>query len=353
MTEPSAELREAFALTSSRHFTDWLARVGASLAFTTYQAGKLFLIGLRPDGRLAVFERTFARSMGLAASPDARTLFLATQYQIYRLDNVVPPGGASGSHDAVYAPHASWITGDLDAHDVAIGPDGRPVFANTLFSCISTVSDGASFRPLWRPPFVSRLAPEDRCHLNGLAMEGGRPRYVTLVAPSDMADGWRDRRVDAGMLIDVGTGEAALTGLSMPHSPRLQDGRLWLLDSGRGALGYLDEAAGRFETVAHCPGYARGLAFVGDYAVVGLSLPRENRTFQGLPLERMLADKGVEPRCGLLVIDIRTGDTVEWLRIEGVVRELYDVAVLPGVRHPAAIGLLTDEVQRVVSIEEG
>ncbi len=353
MTDAPAEREAAFALTSSRHFPEWLARVGASLAFTTYQAGKLFLIGLRPDGRLAVFERTFPRCMGLAVSPDARSLLLATHFQLYRFDNVVPAGGTSGENDAVFAPHASWITGDLDIHDVAFGADGRPVFANTLFSCIAAASDDHSFRPLWRPPFISRLAPEDRCHLNGLAMQDGHPRWATLTAPSDVADGWRDRRADGGMLVEVASGEAVLDHLSMPHSPRLHGDRLWLLNSGTGEFGHVDAAAGRFEPVAFCPGFARGLAFVGPYAVIGLSLPRETRTFQGLPLDQALKGKGAEARCGLLVVDTRTGDTVEWLRIEGVVRELYDVAVIPGVRNPAAIGLVTDEVQRVISIDEG
>jgi uncharacterized protein (TIGR03032 family) len=348
----AAATEEKFALTSSRHFPDWLARAGASLAFTTYQAGKLFLIGLKAGGRLAVFERTFARCMGLGVSPDARSLMLATQYQLLRFDNVVPRGGAQGDHDAVFSPHVAWITGDVDAHDVVIASDGRPVFVNTLFSCIATVSDGASFKPLWRPPFISKLAPEDRCHLNGLALEDGRPRYVTLVGNSDVADGWRDRRADGGMLMDIATAEPLLRGLSMPHSPRLHEGRLWLLNSGAGELGFLDRDAKKFVSVAFCPGYARGLAFVGPYALVGLSLARENRTFQGLPLDGALASRGAEPRCGLLVIDTRNGDTVEWVRIEGVVRELFDVAVLPGVRNPAVIGFVSDEIQRVISIDE-
>jgi uncharacterized protein (TIGR03032 family) len=349
---PAGGADEKFALSSSRHFPEWLDRMGASLAFTTYQAGKLFLVGLGRDGRLAVFERTFARSMGLAASSDGRTLVLATQYQILRFDNIVPEGQAHGAHDAVFAPHVAWITGDVDAHDVAIGQDGRPVFANTLLSCIATVSEGYSFRPLWRPPFISRLAPEDRCHLNGLALEEGWPRYVTLVADSDVADGWRDRRADGGMLMDIATDEALLRGLSMPHSPRVHEGRVWLINSGTGELGFLDRAGGKFQSVAFCPGYGRGLAFAGRYAIVGLSLAREHRTFSGLPLDQGLAARGAAPRCGLIVVDTQSGDTVEWLRIEGVVRELFDVAVVPGVRNPAVIGFMTDEIRRVISIDD-
>ncbi len=344
---------EKFRLTASRHFPQWLAETGGSVAFTTYQAGKLFLLGVGPDGRLSVFERTFARAMGLAASADGRSLLLASEYQIHRFDNVVPAGQADAKgFDAVYAPHAGWVTGDLDVHDVGFGPNGRPIFVNTLFGCIASVSDDHSFRPLWKPPFVSRLAAEDRCHLNGMAMEDGRPRYATAVSRSDVADGWRDRRTAGGVVVDVESNGIVADGLSMPHSPRLHGGTLWLLNSGTGELGYVDGETGRFEPIGFCPGYARGLSFAGKHAVVGLSLARENRTFSGLALDDALKARDTEPRCGLAVIDLASGDMAHWVRIEGVVRELYDVAVLPGVRRPSAIGFKTDEVKRVISIEE-
>ena len=351
MNDQTVVQEEKFALTSSRHFPEWLAGSGASLAFTTYQAGKLFLIGVKPDGQLAIFERTFPRCMGLGVDAKARSLFLATHFQLIHFDNVVA-GNGTQAHDAVFAPHLSWITGDLDVHDVAVTSDRRPVFINTLFSCVARVSDGYSFRPLWHPPFISKLAPEDRCHLNGLALDSDRPRYVTLVAASDVADGWRDHRTDGGLLMDMDSNEILVEGLSMPHSPRVQDGKVWLLNSGSGELGYVKPEERRFEPVAFCPGYARGLAFIGHHAIVGLSLPRENRTFQGLALDQGLAERGAEPRCGLIVVDTKSGDTVGWIRIEGVVRELFDVAVLPGVRNPALVGFKTDEIRRVISIDE-
>jgi len=344
---------EKFALTSSRHFPEWLAATGVSLAFTTYQAGKLFLLGVRPDGRLSVFERTFARSMGLGVSADGSSLVLATQFQIHRFDNILPAGQFSpDGFDAIYAPHAGWVTGDVDAHDVGFASDGRPLFVNTKFSCLAAVSDSHSFRPIWTPPFVSRLAPEDRCHLNGLALEEGRPRYVTAVSRSDASDGWRDRRADGGVVIDVERNEIVAEGLSMPHSPRLYDGRLWLLNSGAGEFGFIDPQSGRFEALAFCPGYARGLAFVGRHAVIGLSMPRENRTFSGLPLDAALQARSTDPRSGLAIIDLDNGDMTGWVRIEGIVRELYDVAVLPGVRRPSLIGFRTDEVRYVLSIDQ-
>ena len=351
-TEPPATADQPFVLTSSRGFPAWLAATGGALAFTTYQVGKLFFIGVKPDGRLSIVERTFPRAMGLGVSADSRSLYLATQYQIYRFDNILPPGTRQGIHDAVFAPHQLWIAGDLDIHDVAVGSDGRPVFVNTLFNSLGTLSDGYSFRPLWKPPFISRFVAEDRCHLNGLATVAGVPRYVTCVSRSDVVDGWRDRRSDGGIVVDVASGEVVAEGLSMPHSPRLHNGRLWLLNSGEGQFGWVDVASGVFTEVAFCPGYARGLAFVGRYAVIGLSLARETRTFQGLGLDSRLAEKDAVARCGLLVVDIETGETVEWVRIEGLVHELYDVAVLPGVTCPSLIGLKGSEVLRVLSVDD-
>lgn len=337
-------------LSASRQFTAWLAEQRVSLACTTYQAGKLLLLGLQPDGRLSVFERTFARSMGLAADAAAQTLWLASLYQIWRFENALEPGQRHDGYDRLYLPQAGYTTGDLDVHDVAIGHDGRPVFVNTLFGCLAAVSESHSFQPLWRPPFLSRLAAEDRCHLNGLAMADGRPAYVTAVAASDVADGWRDHRADGGVVIDVASGGTVAAGLSMPHSPRVYRDRLWLLCSGTGFFGWVDRQSGRFEPVAFCAGYLRGLAFAGDFAIVGTSKCRDNRTFSGLALDDNLARRGAEPRCAILVIDLRSGDTVHWLRFEGVIEELYDVAVLPAVQRPMALGFKTDEIRRVITI---
>ena len=338
----------ALELMASRQFTSWLAEQQISLSFTTYQSGKLFLLGLQPDSRLSVFERTFNRCLGLWS--DGQTMWMSSLYQLWWFENVLEAGQIANGYDRVYVPRVGYVTGDLDIHDVAIDADGRPVFVNTLFGCLATTSDRYSFVPLWKPPFISKLAAEDRCHLNGLAMENGRPKYVTSVCQSDVADGWRDRRRDGGCVIDVTTNEILVTGLSMPHSPRLHNGKLWLLNSGTGEFGWIDPQAGRFESVAFCPGYMRGLACIGDYALIGLSMPRDNRTFTGLALDDALASRGAEARCAVLVIDLRTGDTVHWLRFTGVVQELYDVVAIPGVRRPSAIGFRSDEIRRVLTV---
>jgi uncharacterized protein (TIGR03032 family) len=306
---------------------------------------------LQPNGRLSIFERTFNRSMGLCADSSGQTLWMSSLYQLWRFENVLNPGETADGYDRLYVPQVGYVTGDLDIHDISVDRDGRVVFVNTLFGCLSTTSETHSFAPLWRPPFLDRLAAEDRCHLNGLAVKEGRPQWVTAVSQSNVADGWRDRRRDGGVVIDVQRSEIIVDGLSMPHSPRWYRDRLWLLDSGTGWFGYADLKARRFERVAFCPGYLRGLAFVGDFAVVGLSKPRHNRTFSGLALDDELKGRDGEARCGLQVINLESGEIVHWLRIEGVVEELYDVVTLPHVQRPMALGFKTDEIRRVLRID--
>ncbi len=345
----SAEADPSFELTTSRQFESWFAEQDASLAFTTYQAGKLFFLGLRDDGKLAVFNRTLERCMGIASSGNA--LYVATLYQILKFVDAAAETPADGPYDTFYVPQVSYYTGDVDAHDLAVTASGETIFVNTLFSCVATLSQTHSFKPVWTPPFIDRLAAEDRCHLNGLALDDKGLAYVTAVAETNVADGWRDHRDDGGVVIDVRSGNTIASGLSMPHSPRLYDGRLWLHNSGTGYFGFIDPAKCEFEPVAFCPGYLRGLDIINGFAIVGLSKPRGNKTFSGLALDDNLAANKVEPRCGLYVIDLKSGDVAHWLRIGGVISELYDVAVLPGRRNIAAIGFQSDEIRRVVSIE--
>jgi uncharacterized protein (TIGR03032 family) len=346
---PAGAVGEPWATVfGSPRLSAWLTEHRVSLAFTTYQTGKLFLLGRYPDGRLSVFERTFDRAMGLWA--DGLTLWLGTRYQLWRFANLLRPGETHQGHDRLYVPKVGHTTGDLDVHDIAVDGTGRVVFVATGFGCLATLALRASFTPLWRPPFLSKLTAEDRCHLNGLALVEGRPRYVTAVSTSDVVDAWRDRRRDGGVVLEVPSGRVVVSDLSMPHSPRHYRGRLWLLNSGTGEFGSIDPASGQFAPVTFCPGYLRGLAFIADYAVVGLSQPRHDQTFAGLALDEQLKKRNAEARCGLLVIDLRSGDVVHWLRVEGVVRELYDVAVLPDVARPTALGFKTDEIQRTIAI---
>lgn len=344
----------------SQGFSGWLAANQCSVALTTYQAGRLFLIGRKPDGSVRAHERLIEQCQGLWT--DGQSLWTSSLYALWRFENDLDAGFVTPAGvDRVFVPREGRVTAQIDVHDIGVGDLGQfggeagtgPIFVSTAFNCLATTSDHASFRPLWRPPFISQMVGEDRCHLNGLAMDGSRAAYVSAVSRSDVADGWRERRRDGGVVIDVATGEAVATGLSMPHSPRLYDGRLWVLNSGQGELSTIDPKDGTVTPVAFCPGYARGLAFVGRYAVVGLSRPRRNQTFEGLALDQKLAAKDATARSGLLVIDIDTGRTVEWLRFEHTIDELYDVAILPGVKQAEVVGFRGDDIKQLVRVGSG
>jgi uncharacterized protein (TIGR03032 family) len=342
LNQPSLEI---FA---SRHFTEWLSEHQISLALTTYQTSRLILLGVTPEGRISGFERLFDRAMGLYATTDR--LYLSSKYQIWQFDNALEPEQFYNGYDKLYIPRIGYTTGDLDIHDLVVDRTGRLLFISTLLNCLATVSDRQSCTPLWQPPFISKLINEDRCHLNGLAMLDGEPRYVTVCSQSDLIDGWRDKRQSGGCVIDLKSNEIIATGLSMPHSPRCYRDKLWLHNSGTGEFGYLND--GRFEAIAFCPGYLRGLAFWENYGIVGLSKPRsEDRTFSGLALDDQLIAKDAEARCGLMVIDLNTGSIVHWVRLEGVITELYDVQVLPNVHRPTALGFQTDEIARVLTLD--
>lgn len=338
-----------FRFAGSRLLAAWLAGTGASLAFTSAGAGRLFLVGSGPGERLALFERAFPRAAGLAALPGR--LWLATLFQIWRLENFLDPGAAHGGHDAVFVPVTGHTTGDLDIHDIAEDGAGRPLFVATRMNALATLGARFSVRPLWRPPFIDRLALEDRCHLNGLALRDGRPAFATAASRSNLAEGWRQHRRDGGVVIDIASGEVAAAGLSLPHSPRWHAGRLWLLEAGTGGFGTVDLAAGRLETLCRLPGLPRGLAFLGAHAVIGLSRPRAGDAFDGLELGERLARAGAEPVAGLAIVNLATGDLEHLLALEGPVREVQDVAALPGLRRPMALGFRTDEIRFHVRVE--
>lgn len=332
-----------FSLAGSRLFSTWLASQDLSIAFTTYQAGKLFLIGLQPDGQLSVFERTFDRCMGLAVGQ--RQIWMSSLYQLWRFENFQDPGVFQNTFDATYVPITGHTTGDIDIHDIHVQSDGSPLFVVTRFNCLATLSDRGSFAPVWLPPFIDRLAAEDRCHLNGMAADESGARFVTCVGHGNVAEGWRDHRRSGGVLIDVQTNEIVVDGLSMPHSPRLHQGRLWMLQTGTGEFGEVDLCSGKFQPICFLPGFARGLAFAGDYAVIGVSRPRKNRTFEGLFLNERLAREGVSPTCAVCIVNLKTGDIEHMLMMEGIVQELYDVVVMPDVVRPRALGFQSDEIR--------
>lgn len=338
--------------TMSDGFAAFLHAQRIAVAFTACLADELHLLGCTASGQLSVDVQTFRKPMGLCAR--GGTLWLTTLSHLYRLENILLPGqllDAMYSH--CYVPRTGHFTGTIDCHDIGLTAAGEPLFVATRYNCLAATSPVHSFRPVWRPKFISELVAEDRCHLNGLAMRDGAPAYVTACAATDRYGGWRDHLRDGGIVIDLAADAVVCDGLSMPHSPRFHRGRIWLLDSGRGTLGWVDangSGSRRFRPVASCPGFARGLAFHGPYALVAVSRPRYD-DFAGLDLQHRLRDVGEQAWCGIQVIDTDTGRCLHELRIDGPVREIYDLAVLPDVSCPRSVSSLDDDALGLITVD--
>ncbi|MGF1536143.1 MAG: TIGR03032 family protein [Elainellaceae cyanobacterium] len=316
-------------------FPKLLQELGISLVISTYQAGKVVL--LRADGNtLNTHFRLFSKPMGLAVDRAGR-MAIGSGVRIWDFRNVpaVAPKLEPAGHDACFLPRNAHVTGDIDIHEMAWGREGL-WFINTRFSCLCTQDLDHSFVPRWRPPFVSAYAPEDRCHLNGLDLVDGGPKYVTALGLTDTPGGWRANKARGGVIMDVTTNEIVAAGLSMPHSPRWYRDRLWVLESGVGNLATVDLATGRVEPVVELPGFTRGLDFYGPLAFIGLSQVRESAVFSGIPLTERLTER----ICGVWVVNLDTAQVVAFLKFEDAVQEIFSVQVLAGIRFP---DLITDE----------
>jgi uncharacterized protein (TIGR03032 family) len=334
-----------FRYTQTESFAPLLQELRVSLLVSTYQANKLLVVRSHGGG-LSTLVRTFERPMGMAV--DGRRLTLATRNAIWVMRNaadLAPRIEPVGAHDACYVPRSCHMTGDIGVHEIAWAtlPEGKEELwiVNTRFSCLCTLHPDYSFVPRWRPPFITTLAAEDRCHLNGLALVDGRPQYVTALGETDTAHGWRANKSRGGCLMVVRSGEVISRGLSMPHSPRWHDGRLWLLESGTGQLLLVDPTSGRRQRVAELPGFARGLAFSGPYAFIGLSKIRKTSAMDGVPL----AERREQLQCGVAVVDVRSGQVVALLEFQTAVEEIFDVQLLPGLRFPEVIGFQQETIQ--------
>lgn len=335
--EPAPEPLRSFHTTT---FPAILSQLNTSLLVTTYQAGKL--VAVRGDGRvLNTHFRNFHKPMGLAIQ--GPRLAIGTRHEIweYHTNHAVASSKALISEapsegglacDCCYMPRVGHVTGDMQIHEMAwVGKELW--FVNTRFSCLAVRSEQYSFVPRWQPSFITALAPEDRCHLNGMGLRDGQVRYVTALGRSDEPSGWRASKKDGGILMDVSSGEILLEGLSMPHSPRWYDGRLWVLESGSGTIGYVDPVSGKYQPLAQTPGFTRGLDFCGPVAFVGLSQVRETAVFSGIPL----TDKIQERICGVWAIHIHTGETLGYVQFQDAVQEIFAVQALPNVRWPDLI----------------
>ncbi len=332
----------------SPNFIPWLIEQNISLAFSSYQAGKLFLIGHNLDGTACIEHENFGRCMGLWATNS--TLYLSSENQIFCFEDVLENQQQHDGYDCLWLPQAAYFTGGLDIHDLTVDDNEKLLFINTLFSCLATTTSHHSFVPVWQPPWISQLVPEDRCHLNGLAIREGKPRYVTACSQTDKETGWRDKRRDGGCILDISNNEIIVQGLSMPHSPRWYQDKLWVHNSGCGQFGYVDFKQGKFVPIFLAPSYLRGLAFCEDWAIIGMSKLRDEVNLSPLPFQKMRQNQDIKSICGVIVIELKTGAIAHWLAFKDCIDELYDIVVLPGVNRPKAIGFKGEEIKTIIKV---
>ena len=350
MVDPTSSPGAAppFEYVHSDGFAALLEQLGISLLVSTYQAGKLMLVR-SAGGKLSTLLRSFEVPMGLGLNERQDRLVVGTKRMVWTLaaePRIAPQLEPQGRHDACFVPRSAHVTGAIHGHEIAI-LDGKTWLTNTLLSCLCTLDDANyGFVPRWRPAFVDRLVAEDRCHLNGMATEDGKVRFVTALGATNEALGWKPDKVRGGVLVDVASNAIVAHGLCMPHSPRCYRKHVFVLNSGQGQLCSVDTQSGKLTTIAALPGYTRGLAFHGTTAFVGLSSIRESDIFGELPITARLDES--QRQCGIHAIDLQTGQTRGFLQFTSGCAELFDIQVLHGMRFPTVIGFQDEKLDGIL-----
>jgi len=325
-----------FTCSHSANIPELLNQLECTLAISTYQAGKVILLSAKDNNSIVQLPRNFQSPMGMALHDNK--LAIATKDEVVILGNApqMAPNypNQPNTYDALFLPRATYYTGAIDIHDIE-WVNGQLWAVNTLFSCIVTLDDNHSFKPIWKPFFVDKYAPQDFCHLNGLAMNNGKPVYASALGKTSTPEGWREGKANGGILIDVEKNEIVAENLPMPHSPRLINGKLYILLSATGELAKVDISTGKYEVVKELSGFVRGMSAYGDYLFIGLSKLRENSSaFRDLPIAKKSVFSGV------VIIHEPTASIVGYIKYENSVDEIYDVKVIPGMKRP---GLLNHE----------
>lgn len=334
-----------FSCTFSPNIPELMQQMNISLAISTYQTGKVIFVSPKNRDELIQLPRNFPKPMGIAVRENQMAIALRDEVLFFSNSSGLAQGYPKqpNVYDAFYTPRHSYYTGDVDMHDVDWSEDGF-LAVNTRFSCLSKLSDAFSFEPVWKPPFITELTANDKCHLNGMAMEGGKPRFVTALGESDSPGGWRESKANGGIIIDVESGEIVARGLSMPHSPKMYDGQLYVLQSGNGDLTHVDIETGKLENLREMSGFGRGMDRYGDYLFIGLSkLRTTSKAFQDLPISQRSVFAGV------YIIYMPTMSSIGFIKYETSVEEIYDIKVIPNAIRPGLLNNIKPEHKLGVS----
>lgn len=336
-----------FSLTHSPNVPELLQALNCSLAISTYQAGKIIFLSAKNNEQLVQLPRTFKKPMGFCLHEDK--MVVATKDEVIFLKSAADLAKfypeKPNVYDAMYIPRASYYTGFVDIHDIDLGANNEIFAVNTSFSCIAKIDQNYSFTPYWKPKFISKLASEDRCHLNGMALLNGVPKYATAFNQGDTPQSWRDTVTTSGVLIDVETDEIIAQGLKMPHSPRIFNNKLYVLYSATGELVNIDTKTGKIETVANMNAFVRGMAKYGDYLFIGVNKLRQNSsTFAKLDIAKQANWAGIN------ILHLPTGALVGQIKYLSSVDEIYDIQVLPNTLRPNILNPYDDNFKKALDI---
>jgi len=325
-----------FTCSYSPAIPELLQNLKCSIAISTYQAGKVVFLSATNKDQLVQLPRTFNKPMGIAEWAKEDKLAIACKDEIILFKNSKELAAHHpkfpNRYDSLYMPRLTYNTGNLDIHDLSFGTGGELYAVNTSFSCIVKIDDDYNFTPYWTPPFIDKLASEDRCHLNGMALLNGKPKYATAFNTGNSTKSWREKITTTGVIFDVDSGKTITEGLGMPHSPRIFNGELYVLLSATGDLIRVDKHTGAHEKVIHIGGFVRGMSLYGDHLFIGLSKLRKNSsTFAKLDF----ADKANES--GVAIVHLPTKSLVGKITYQTSVDEIYDVHILPNKTRPNII----------------
>jgi len=367
-SEESTEPEFDFSSTATDNFAKILKALNISLAVRSYQSARLILV--RSDGEtIDTNLKAFPRPMGIYA--DENHIALGTFNQVLefkRADDIlesIKNGSLDNTGtfstkvlekdkekmqelkeyrdeeiaevrkaDALHLPRASLTTGMINIHDIAWGDEGLWV-VNSTFSCLSTLSPDNSFVARWKPKFISKLVPEDRCHLNGMAMLNGKPKYVTTFNMEDSRDSWSEGRIDYGTLIDIDTDEILIEGMIMPHSPKVYKGEVYVCESGLGVVWRYNPITKEKAQVVKLQGFTRGLYFYGGVMFVGLSQVRASEIKTPSPISTMYD----ETYAGVWMINLEDNTEIGHIKFDGDVDQIYDIAIIPDSTMPELLNV--------------
>jgi len=326
-----------------------LQQLNCSIAISTYQAGKVVFISAKNENDLIQLPRNFEKAMGIAEDTEKDKIAIACKDEIIVFRNSIDLARfypkAQNKYDSLYLPRNTFHTGALDIHDLNFGSNGELFAVNTLFSSIVKIDENYNFTPYWTPNFIDKIASEDRCHLNGMAMKNRKPKYASAFSSGNTPQSWRENITSSGIIIDIENNSIIAEGLGMPHTPRIFNNELYVLLSATGELAKINTKDGSHDTITKIDGFVRGMSLHNDYLFIGISkLRRNSSTFGKLPFAEQANEAGI------VIVHLPTRSIQGKITYLTSLDEIYDVHILANKTRPNILNTITEDHKKALMI---